>query len=145
MADSPFANLGLGMLGSDVGYAKKAMSGSSSNDGNEFLAGLLSFMGVGKDTQDKFKDTVKDFKTNPFAAVGPKITQDMYGVSPNAMGPAMPPQNASPVPPVQQGVVPVASMQPAPNIFDQQIEQQRQQTQDILGKLIPRNLPNTPQ
>lgn len=135
MADNnPFASLGLGMMGADAGYAKKSMS----SDGNEFLGGLLNFMGVGQDTQDNLKNTVKDFKTNPFAAVGPKTTSDMYGVSPTAMGPAMPPQNNVGVSPVS----PVVSSQPVINTFDQQLQQQRQQTQDILGKLIPRNLSN---
>ena len=159
MADTnPFANMGLGMMGNDASYAKQGMSGGK-DDGGEFLGGVLSFLGVGQDTQEK----IKNFKTNPFAAMGSKTTPDMYGVSSNAMGPAMPPQQSNaPIVPnssnfayqngsdIAGGFNPSTiflnqiSNKPTIPTLDQQIQQQRQQTQDIVKKLIPINLQNNP-
>jgi hypothetical protein len=138
MAADGFKSAGLGLMNMADEYARKGMT-SSGNRGGEFLGGLLSFLGVGQDTQQNLQNTIKDFKTNPIAALGPKITSDMYGVSPNAMGPAMPPMASQSVavPPVSGvGQSPVTNV---PATIDP-LEQQRLDNQKLINNLIPRNL-----
>ncbi len=113
MADkNPFASVGLGMFGAE---------GQQGGLGQDALA-LATAYGIDKSGLKNFLND-KGFAKNDQGQWGysaPKITNDMYGVSPNAMGPAMPPpQSSSPVAPVaptiQNAVVPNApAIIPAP-------------------------------
>jgi len=143
---------GLGMLGVDDSYAKKWM-GNNGGDGNEFLGGLLSFMGVGQEVQDQ----IKNFQKNPTGsiqnAIAPKVGPG-YGPLANS-GPMISNEGMekgggfSPsgiVPPTMQqpiaNAVPVTVANPvagAPAVVDP-LELQRQETQRITNSLIPRNL-----
>ena len=83
MAENPFAHLGQGMLGSDVGFAQKAMKGSGSSG----QTGPLSKL-IGKGL-DWLADEISG-KKPPEGAVP----------SPEQVNPVMSPQ---PVPPVNYG------------------------------------------
>lgn len=106
MADkNPFASVGLGMFGSE---------GQQGGLGQDALA-LATAYGIDKSGLKGFLND-KGFSKNEQGQWGysaPKITSDMYGVSPNAMGPAMPPlqsnSSVAPVAPtIQNAVVPNA-------------------------------------
>jgi len=64
MATDGFKSAGLGMMNMSDEFARKGMNASSDRKG-EFLGGLLSFMGVGKDTIQG----VKDFQKNPMGTI----------------------------------------------------------------------------
>lgn len=109
MADkNPFASVGLGMFGAE---------GQQGGLGQDLLAGLTAY-GIDKSGLKDYLNS-KGISKNAQGQWGyaePKITQDMYGVSPNAMGPAMPPppQAAAPVPPTVQQTAPAPVAPAAP-------------------------------
>jgi len=149
--DSNFKNAGLGMMNMADDFAKKGMNASSDRKG-EFLGGLLSFLGVGKDTIQG----VKDFQKNPMGtiqnAVVPKGPSQQFQVNPVGVsntdsydiGGGFSPAGSIP-PNMQQPIangMPVMGSNPvagAPAVVDP-LELERQETQRIRNSLIPRNL-----
>lgn len=91
-SDNPFANLGLGMMGSESSYARKAMNESDGSTG-AFL--LNSLFGTDLPTTQK---GLKEYKTGMVTSVPPVETAPVGAVAP--VIPADQTQAVAPVPPV---------------------------------------------
>jgi hypothetical protein len=116
-SDNPFANLGLGMMGSESSYARQGMSASDGSTGAILLNALF---GTDLPTTQK---GLKEYKSGMVTGVPPAGAAPAGAAPVGAVAPAAPVEQS-------QAVAPIPPITPSPT---QPLQQQDQTTAPTVG------------